>query len=188
MTTRVVAIISTMLGGCGSQARWTAEPALPTPEVRWEGWAQAVMTAWPSGEACAVPRERSGELEVAVAMLAPSDRRLRTIRYLALQCDLAEVQAAMVRDVAEEWANYVGYRTHCYAGGSGHDARCVALLAVSGTCLDAALADDPRCMAFARWGHQDTVTTNASVPDPSSATSTSVANPAWAAAASNSGK
>lgn len=168
--------------------------AMPTQEERWEAWARTIMVAWPSTDGCEVVGADTGALTRAVAELKPDSSALRTVRYLALQCDLVEVQTAFVQAVAKERWSFEGYRAACYAGESARDVRCVPLLAVAGLCFERVATEgtlDPRCAAFQSWIHdfdQVSVTTNASVSAPSSSTSTSTLNPAATAAASNSGK
>ncbi len=155
-------------------------------------WSRAVMLEWPTQARCEEPRRASTDLVRSVARLQPDDPQLLTVRHLALQCELHDVLAAFVQDVAMDWASLASYRSHCHASGSATDARCLVLVAVEGVCRDPERAGDVRCDALAPLvAGQDglvNVTTNASVRSPSSSTSTWTSSPTSTHAASNSGR
>ena len=157
----------------------------PRPAV-WDAWAREVMVSWPTGAGCEAPREGEAELVGAAEALASTDPLLRVVRYLALQCDLAGVQTALVNAVSQEWSSLSAYRSHCYAGGSARDPRCLVVLAVEGECRGGRF--DGRCAVLPGHDGQVSVTTNASVPVPSSSTSTSATSPSSVHAASSSGR
>jgi len=175
-----------LLVACGSPGPARVELVDPI-----DTWSRQVMLAWPSGGGCEAPQAYEADLTGVVGELPRDHRRMRQLRYLALQCDLLELQTVMIESVVREWPSFAGYRAHCHAGGSAHDLRCLVVIAAEGACRREP-ADDPRCAALSSLlTHHDgqrSVTTKASVPAPSSSTSTSARSPTLAQAASNSGR